>query len=1229
MRANRMKKLTAVLLSCFCFVSANCGYAAESAEPGAVQATIDASVTYQTIDNFGASDAWSMDPLGKYWTEENKARVADLLFSREKGIGLSAWRFNIGAGSTETDQAIISNPWRRAEAFKQTEDGAYDWSKQAGQQWFLRAAKERGVETLIAFANSPPVWMTKNGHAQPDPSVGSTNLKEGYEDEFAAYLVDVLEHFRQEGLEFQYISPINEPTWDWNYAGQEGNRYNNDDMKRVILELHRQLKERGLASQISAPDGVEITALLDDEYYKLFTNNERYMGGANQLGLGKYREYIAALLGDPEMREAVGNKIASHSYWSDYSRPGDDRLGKLRELLVDNLRKYSPDAKYWMTEYCILGSYGPGRDLGIDPALHVARTIHFDLTRANAAAWQWWTAVSKEDYKDGLIYTDFNNPGDEQNILTSKILWALGNYSKFIRPGAERIALTGLDEEARSGLLGSAYVHEGEKTVTAVFVNDSGEDRRVRLSLTGLDAKETVFGMKSYVTSAAHDLARGADVPVAADGTLETVIPARSVVTLAGDIAKEHQKPEAPEIVDVKPLNKGLQIAFSSPAGASEYEIRYGAQNDIAERTVRLEAGESAVIRGLDNGRSYFVTVRAGNRNGFGPPSKRAYGTPELLAPNGVAADGADGGFTVSYDVEIGVPAYRVRYGTQPGVYAYEVDSVTPDGSIEVAGLSNGTTYYGVVEAVDGANVSPASAEFAVTPDAAAPGKVIAIPGDGRAHVEWSEVEGAAEYIVQAVVDSQVVAAMQTNRPTAELTGLPNGVSATVRVFTVGQGGQGTGFAETVVAPSAEYVRFEDLFDDGDLSRYQQDLSVWTLENGWLKHVSGGDHQGEIGFKGVDLIDGTVTALAKHATPGADWGIAFRGTSYSKGYMFGFENGILFLRRDGQSLAPAVPFTAKLGELYRLEVQLEGKRIRASIDGQPVLDVEDTLYTSGRVGLHSWADAQFAYVKVANAGRDFKSKPEIYQVKEGDRQVSLQYSEVDGADAYAIRYKPVAAGDEAYAEQPAQPGATTVAGLTNGVTYAFTVVAKRGSAEAASEPVEATPNGSGSTVLYYVDAGDDTPAAAEQGETFGALQTLEEQPYGSDPVTGMKWGYEADDGLTWARTGSADPYDSIRQYDENTNGKGLAYRFQIPNGTYKVTIGFYDPWSARDRTMQLVINGETKLTDYVVGSNREEKTFGGIAVNGGELVVKVVKAGGSKPMLSWIKVEADVPVPNM
>ncbi|MHA7965269.1 glycoside hydrolase [Paenibacillus sp. CAU 1782] len=495
--------------------------------------SIDGTVRYQTIDNFGASDAWSMDPLGKHWSEENKNKVADLLFSREKGIGLSAWRFNIGAGSTEADQSI-PDPWRRSEAFKLTEDGEYDWSKQGGQQWFLQAAKDRGVDTLIAFVNSPPVWMTKNGNARPDPDVGSTNLKDGYEVQFATFLVDVLEHFKGQGLEFDYISPINEPTWDWNNAWQEANRYNNDDLKKVILELYHQLQENGIASQISAPDGVEITSLLDDEYFQKFAGGGTYSSGANSLGTGKYREYIKELLGDPELKEAVGSKIASHSYWSDYSNPGDDRLVKLRELLHENLKHYGDDVKYWVTEYCIMGDYGPGRDLGIEPALHVARTIHFDLTEANAAAWQWWTAVSKVDYKDGLIYTDFKNEGDEQNILTSKILWVLGNYSKFVRPGAERIELSGLSEDANSGLLGSAYVHQGEQSVSAVFVNDSEQDKVVKLSLNGIGLEKAVSVLQSYVTTSELDLERGEDVAVLEDGTFQAVIPAKSVVTLTG-----------------------------------------------------------------------------------------------------------------------------------------------------------------------------------------------------------------------------------------------------------------------------------------------------------------------------------------------------------------------------------------------------------------------------------------------------------------------------------------------------------------------------------------------------------------------------------------------------------------------------------------------------------------------------------------------------------------------
>ena len=44
---------------------------------------IDKNKTYQVIDNFSASDAWRCDFIGKYWPEEKKERIADLLFKRE------------------------------------------------------------------------------------------------------------------------------------------------------------------------------------------------------------------------------------------------------------------------------------------------------------------------------------------------------------------------------------------------------------------------------------------------------------------------------------------------------------------------------------------------------------------------------------------------------------------------------------------------------------------------------------------------------------------------------------------------------------------------------------------------------------------------------------------------------------------------------------------------------------------------------------------------------------------------------------------------------------------------------------------------------------------------------------------------------------------------------------------------------------------------------------------
>ena len=55
-------------------------------------------------------------------------------------MALTNWRVNIGAGSYENREAKeVDNSWNRTECFL-SPDGKYDFTKQAGQQWFMKAA---------------------------------------------------------------------------------------------------------------------------------------------------------------------------------------------------------------------------------------------------------------------------------------------------------------------------------------------------------------------------------------------------------------------------------------------------------------------------------------------------------------------------------------------------------------------------------------------------------------------------------------------------------------------------------------------------------------------------------------------------------------------------------------------------------------------------------------------------------------------------------------------------------------------------------------------------------------------------------------------------------------------------------------------------------------------------------------------------------------------------------
>ena len=491
---------------------------AQSVADGVLQLSPQTDKTFQTIHNFGASDAWSCQFVGKNWPLEKREAIADLLFSQAlkadgtpKGIGLSAWRFNIGGGSSGQGEASdIKDEWRRAESFLQP-DGTIDSSAQAGQRWFLRAAQDRGVETFTGFVNSPPVSLTKNGKAYSSGGNSANLAPENY-PAYVNFLANVLTVLKEkDGIELDYISPFNEPQWDWDKSNQEGSPWKNSEIATVTRQLDQALQAHKLATRIEIAETAQI-----DYLYRSHNRPER--GDQLETFFNPASEnYLGEL-------DRLAPKVAGHSYFSTWDL---EKLIQKRQALAEKLREF-PALEYWMSEYTLLENNpevkGGGRDLGMDPALYLARVIHADLTVANAAAWQWWLAVSPYNYKDGLVYIDWDK--EDGQIYSSKILWALGNYARFIRPGMVRIDLRRSDqlpiEETLDGAMVAAFLDPETQKTVLVAINYSRAEIPV-----SLDTGKKRARFQIYRTSQMEDLQWIGQIKSGASHAL----PARSITT--------------------------------------------------------------------------------------------------------------------------------------------------------------------------------------------------------------------------------------------------------------------------------------------------------------------------------------------------------------------------------------------------------------------------------------------------------------------------------------------------------------------------------------------------------------------------------------------------------------------------------------------------------------------------------------------------------------------------
>ncbi|SNR44798.1 glycoside hydrolase [Flavobacterium sp. ov086] len=508
-----------------------------NAENTTAELSINLDGNLQTMESFGASDAWQCNFIGKNWPSDKKNKIADLLFSKEldadgnpKGIGLSLWRFNLGTGSSEQgDASDIGDEWRRTECF--TTDGvSYNMSKQAGQVWFMKAARERGLEKLLAFTNSAPVYLTQNGKAHATIKE-FYNLKDGKMPELADFWATSLDKLKTEqGLTIDYVSPFNEPQYEWDGSAQEGSPATNANIYGFVKVLSPALQAKGLESKIVVGEGGSYEPL-----YKTISGKESRSNQVDYFFGVNSAKNIAGL-------SNVKKTISAHSYWQAWPL---SELVYSRQSAATRTQSVG-GLSLWSTEYCVLespgtselpGGGGPGRDLGMQTALWTARIISTDIAVGGVTSWQWWTAISRGDYKDGLIHIDDGSSNGAGNadyckndgyIRDAKTLWALGNFSFFVKPGMVRVQIPSVDNTTSvNDVMVTAYKDQATKKLVVVAVNISKSAKVYKLNLAG--GTLTDNKMTPYTTSETLSLKKG----TAVDATNFT-IPAKSVVTYVG-----------------------------------------------------------------------------------------------------------------------------------------------------------------------------------------------------------------------------------------------------------------------------------------------------------------------------------------------------------------------------------------------------------------------------------------------------------------------------------------------------------------------------------------------------------------------------------------------------------------------------------------------------------------------------------------------------------------------
>ena len=320
-------------------------------------------------------------------------------------------------------------------------------------------------------------------------------------------------------------------------------------------------------------------------------------------------------------------------------------------------------------------------------------------------------------------------------------------------------------------------------------------------------------------------MARGNTVKTIAN----CLLPALLAVSLAGCMGYSKasggsngggggsNSPTTPSGLTASAANAQVSLTWNVSSGATAYYVKRsttagGPYTQIAAPTTTTYADSS-----VTNGTKYYYVVSAYNSYGESANSAEVSATPTAplppSAPTGLQATAGNTQVILAWTTSPGATSYHVKRSTTSGGPYTQVAAPTTLSDTD-AGLTNGTTYYYVVSALNAAGESTNSSQVSATPVApatppATPAGLQATAGNAQVSLSWTASVGATSYHVKRSTTSggpytQVAAPTTTNDADTGLTNSTTYYYVVSALNAAGESANSSQASATPVAASAD-----------------------------------------------------------------------------------------------------------------------------------------------------------------------------------------------------------------------------------------------------------------------------------------------------------------------------------------------------------------------------------------------------------------------------------------